>query len=327
MRPGGCRAAQEAVLTLRQAVVEASGEVARRDAEVLLLHVLRQHLPAADRAWLLAHAEEPLDPPDHLRFCALIARRAAHEPLQHLTGVQEFFGLALRVTRDTLIPRPETEHLVEAVLLWATQSHAEQMLRIADVGTGSGAIAIALATHLAGAGFLAIDSSAAALSLAEENARAHSCLDRIRFVRSDLLEVVLAEMGAEDGAAAPLDAVVSNPPYVPLSDLPGLQPEVAGFEPHAALFGGEDGLAVYRRLIPQAHAALRPGGLLALEFGFGQRAAMCTLLGEAAQIAGAAESVGAADSVGSTKNRPAWRNVRFLDDYAGIPRVALAERA
>jgi release factor glutamine methyltransferase len=267
---------------------------------------------ATDRAWLLAHAADSMHPADLESFRALTARRAAHEPLQHLTGTQEFFGLPLHVTSDTLIPRPETEHLVEAVLLWAGQlagsAVAGRILRIADVGTGTGAIVIALATHLPGAEFVAIDNSRAALAVAEQNARTHGVLDRIRFVQGDLLAAFLpgTHSNQPPETEARFDAIVSNPPYVALADAPTMQPEVVGFEPHTALFAGDDGLAIYRRLIPQAHAALRPDGLLALEFGFGQREALRDLLSE---------------------SPPAWRNIRFLDDYAGIPRIALAERA
>jgi release factor glutamine methyltransferase len=300
-------------MTLRDALTEASNRIARRDAETLLAHVIER-----DRAWLLAHAAEPLAAAQLEAFRALTARRAAHEPLQHLTGAQEFYGLRLRVTPDVLIPRPETEHLVEAVLLWAAQVPAGRTLRIADVGTGSGAIVIALATHLAGAEFFAIDNSAAALAIAQENARQHRCLERIRFVQSDLLTAFLpGNESGMDGASSkinperdlspelPLDAIVSNPPYVALGDATTMQPEVVGFEPHNALFAGDDGMAVYRRLIPAASLALRPGGLLALEFGFGQREALRALIEAHPRI---------------------WRNPRFLDDYAGIPRVALAER-
>jgi release factor glutamine methyltransferase len=301
-------------MTLRDALNEASLSISRRDAETLLLHLLRELHPETDRAWLLARPDAPLSDAHLNQLRALTARRAAQEPLQHLTGVQEFYGLALRVTPDTLIPRPETEHLVEAVLLWAAQLHGKPTLRIADVGTGSGAIAIALAIHLAGAELIAIDNSAAALAIAEQNARAHGCVNRIRFVHADLLSAFATETESNprrEGDAlfasnAALDAVVSNPPYVALADAATMQPEVVGFEPHNALFAGGDGLAIYRRLIPQAHAALRPGGLLALEFGFGQREVLHALLSEPTH---------------------AWRNVRFLDDYAGIPRVALAERA
>jgi release factor glutamine methyltransferase len=303
-------------MTVREALNEAAARIARRDAEILLLQALRQQAvdarrasvdPATseavqpDRAWLLAHGEDPLPEAVLTGLRDLSARRATHEPLQHITGEQEFFALPLRVTRDTLIPRPETEHLVEAVLLWAMQFHDGRVLRIADVGTGTGAIAIALATHLAGAEFVAIDNSSAALEVAAQNARSHGCSDRIQFVPSDLMDVFLSA-GQHSGG---FDAVVSNPPYVALADAASMQPEVVGFEPHGALFAGEDGLDVYRRLIPQAHAALRRSGLLALEFGFGQRAALHDLL---AVPSGA------------------WRNIRFADDYAGIPRVALAEK-
>ena len=313
-------------MNLCEALNEASASIARRDAEVRLLRGLdheadrtphdvpehggpehRQEQPrraavTLDRAWLLAHGDEPIRPADLARLRVLTARRAAREPLQHLTGVQEFYALPLRVTPDTLIPRPETEHLVEAVLLWATQFHDGRLLRIADVGTGTGAIAIALATHLAGAEFVAVDSSPAALAIAAENANRHNCGELIRFLPSDLLTAFL-------GAPEPpeiFDAIVSNPPYVALSDAADMQPEVVNFEPHTALFAGHDGLDVYRRLIPQAYTLLRRGGLLALEFGFGQRDALRSLL---------ATPPGA------------WRDVRFIDDYAGIPRVALADRA
>ena len=308
-------------MTLRDALTEASLRISRRDAETLLLHLRREQHPERDRAWLLAHPDELLNEAHLAQLRALTARRAANEPLQHLTGVQEFFGLPLRVTRDTLIPRPETEHLVEAVLLWASQfrskTNAQSTLRIADVGTGSGAIVIALATHLADAELIAIDNSAAALAIAEQNARAHGCEDRIRFVHADLLAAFISGTASnphrEDDAlfasSGTFDAIVSNPPYVALADAPTMQPEVVGFEPHNALFAGGDGLAIYRRLIPQAHAALRPGGLLALEFGFGQREALRALLSE------------------SSEPIHAWQDIRFLDDYAGIPRVALAERA
>jgi release factor glutamine methyltransferase len=313
-------AALDEGMLLRDALLEAvqatpgREAVLRRDAELLLAHVVGQKSPREperNRAWLLAHGDEPIAPAQLKAFRGLVARRAAHEPVQYLVGVQEFYGLRLRVAPEVLIPRPETEHLVEAVLLWAASGAAQlpvdRALRIADVGTGSGAIVIALAMHLAGATFEAIDNSPAALALAEENARAHGCSGRIRFVLSDLLAEVLAEpdptAGMENGPG--LDVVVSNPPYVALRDAGGLQPEVVGFEPHSALFAGEDGLGIYSRLIPQAAAALRPGGLLAMEFGFGQREALEALLSGPVDV---------------------WQNVRFLDDYAGIPRVALAER-
>jgi release factor glutamine methyltransferase len=282
-------------MTIREALAEAthilvseSSDNARRDAETLLAHLLHR-----DRASLLAHPGASLTADQRLAYRELITRRAAHEPLQYITGHQEFYGLDFRVTPDVLIPRPETEHLVEAVELWATQFHDERMLRIVDVGTGSGSIAVALATHLAGVDFMATDISAAALAIARENARTHNCEQRIQFIQCDLLS------GLEPNTS--LDAVVSNPPYIPVTDAPAMQPEVVHHEPHAALFAGADGLEIYRRLIPAAHAALRKEGLLALEIGHGQRDALAALLQN-------------------------WNEVRFIDDYAGIPRIALACR-
>lgn len=279
-------------MTLRDALTETSARILRRDAETLLAHVL-----GCPRTWLLAHPEEKLDVAQAEIFLGLTARRAAGEPLQYLTGVQEFYGLSLRVTPEVLIPRPETEHLVEAVLLWATQFHDDRVLRMADVGTGSGAIAIALATHLAGVALVAIDQSAGALAVAEENAHALGCRERITFLRNDLLE----DLSSALPHYPPFDAIVSNPPYIPLGDAATMQMEVVEHEPHSALFAGDDGLAIYQRLIPQAHAALRCGGLLAMEIGFGQRSALEELL-------------------------RGWDKVRFVDDYAGIPRIVLAER-
>jgi release factor glutamine methyltransferase len=282
-------------MTLQDALAEASTQIPRRDAETLLAYLLQR-----DRAWLFAHPEAALEPTQFEAFRALTLRRAAHEPLQHLTGRQEFYGLTLHVTPDTLIPRPETELLVEAVLNWAEHQPTPlriPALRILDIGTGTGAIALALATHLPTAEVVACDISAAALSVARDNAERLDLAGRVRFTQSDLLAALTPELDA----GGLFHAIVSNPPYVPAADAPTLHPEVVDHEPHIALFAGPDGLDIYRRLIPQAHAALRPDGLLALEFGFGQRQALLDLLA-------------------------GWRNIRILDDYAAIPRIALATR-
>ncbi len=286
-------------MTVRELIHSASPRIVRRDAETLALHVLGRARP-----WLLAHPEATLSPEESNRFAVLVERRARFEPLQYLTGHQEFFGLDLQVTPAVLIPRPETELLVASVLGWA-QTHAieareEQRLgafRIVDVGTGSGAIALALAANLPDAEVTALDISPAALAVAEANALRIHFEARLRFGLSDLLR-------ATDTGTAEVnhwDVIVSNPPYAPRADAPGMQPEVRDFEPHLALFAGDDGLAIYRRLIPQAGTALRAGGLLALEIGFGQRDALAALLAE-------------------------WNNVQFCDDLAGIPRVVLARR-
>jgi len=275
-------------MTVHNLLLEASTLIARRDAELLLAHTLCQ-----PRIWLLAHPEAELTEAEVASFLTLTARRAGGEPAQYLTGTQEFFGLELRVTPAVLIPRPETEHLVEAALAWSKTQI--KPLRFLDIGTGSGAIAIAIAANEPAAEIIATDISAAALAIARDNALRLGVSDRIRFVQSDLLSAL------DSAADIPFDAIVSNPPYIPSTDAATMQREVVAHEPHSALFAGPDGLNIYRRLIPAAYTTLRPGGLLALEIGFGQRDALTELL------------------IG-------WDNVRFIDDYAAIPRVALAER-
>ena len=286
-------------MNLRETIQQASTQIVRRDAETLALHLLGRN-----RAWLLAHPDDEVPANLQDAFQHLVERRARHEPLQYLTGHQEFYGLDLHVTPDVLIPRPETELLVEQVLAWAEMQFtppASPSLRLIDVGTGSGAIAIALATCLPDATITALDRSPAALEVARANAERLGLLPpRLQFLQSDLLAAHRAPTN-DQTARSQVDAVISNPPYIPQSDAPTLQPEVRDFEPHLALFAGEDGLEIYRRLIPQVWAALRPGGLLALEFGFDQKAALQALL-------------------------ITWNNVRIFEDLAGIPRVVLAER-
>jgi release factor glutamine methyltransferase len=255
---------------------------ARRDAELLLLHVLGR-----DRAWLITHSDETLTAAQAATYHGWLARRAAQEPVQYIVGEQEFWGLRLRVTADVLIPRPETEHLVEAALELLPEGEA---VRVADIGTGSGAIAIALAVSRPRAQVTALDLSAAALQIARENAALHGVAERVRLVESDLLAAVRGERFA---------MIVSNPPYVPGGE--DLEPQVRDFEPHTALFAGAEGLDVYKRLIPEAAEALEPGGWLLMEIGHGQRAALAELL-------------------------RGWDEVRFVDDLQGIPRVAVAKR-
>jgi release factor glutamine methyltransferase len=284
-------------MTLRQALTLAADQLAasphlrddaHRDAELLLIHVL--HL---DRATLLAYPTRPLSEEQLALYQAAITRRLSHEPIQYITGQQEFFGLRLKVTPATLIPRPETEHLVEAVL---ERLPADRPLRILDIGTGTGAIALALAVHLPQAQITALDLSGEALEVARENAANHRLEGRVHFLLSNLLN----DLPQKDQTAA-FDAIVSNPPYIPEGDRPELHPQVRDYEPATALFAGNLGLDLYRRLIPQAHAALKPGGLLALEIGHGQREALTALLAD-------------------------WQQVHFLDDFQQIPRVALACR-
>ena len=291
-------------MTLREAVVEATARLsgdahlvtdARRDAEFLLRHAL-----GLTSAQFLASPDRALTDGERAAYALSISRRMAHEPVQYIVREQEFYGLALRVSPAVLIPRPETEHLVEAVLAHF-QARAGESMRIVDVGTGSGAIAISLAVHLPSAEIVATDISREALAVAEGNARRHGVSGRIRFAEADLLAIPIA--GAAGFASGQFfDAVVSNPPYIGLAEAGGLHPEVREHEPHAALFAGESGLDIYRRLVPQARAALKSGGLLAMEIGHGQQGAIAELLN-------------------------GWRGLRFVGDLQGIPRVALAQKS
>jgi release factor glutamine methyltransferase len=282
-------------MTLREALTVAAAQLASdenlratatRDAELLLLHILQ--IP---RTSLIAHPDQELSPSQRAAYENSIARRLRHEPVQYITGQQEFYGLTLKVTPAVLIPRPETEHLVEAVLKLLPTNKS---VKIADIGTGSGAIAIALAAHLPQAAITALDISPEALTIATINAREHNVAGRIRFLQSDLLSAL-------DHEAETFDAIVSNPPYVAESDHVTLHPQVRDYEPATALFAGETGLDIYHRLIPQAHNALKPTGLLALEIGHGQQDAIASLL-------------------------QTWRNVSFINDLQQIPRVALAKK-
>ena len=252
-------------------------EHAVRDADLLLMFALQ-----VDRTVLFAHPEQHLSPEQTSRVEALIGRRLRMEPVQHITGEQEFYGLPLRVTPSTLIPRPETELLVDAVL-----ARVAGPADIVDVGTGSGAIAITLATHLSLARITGVDVSEAALTVARENASRNKVI--VDFHLSDLLAAIPGE----------IDVVVSNPPYIPEGDRPSLHPEVREFEPGTALFAGADGLTIYRRLIPEAWTKLRPGGWLAMEFGFGQANALWQLL-------------------------RGWEDIEMLTDLQGIERAVVA---
>ncbi len=259
---------------------------ARQDAETLLLHVLGKN-----KAWLLSHLDEELPEDQAARYTQLLERRYRGEPIQYITGETEFYGLPFRVTPEVLIPRPETEHLVEKALELASNFVAP---RIVDVGCGSGGIAVALAHKLDHAQITAIDLSASALAIARQNAQLNAVSHRIRFLEGDLLAPVAEER---------FEIVVSNPPYVPATDRPTLSVEVRDYEPALALFAGPDGLDIYRRLIPQAFAALVPGGFIALEIGHGQSPAIRALLAASG-----------------------FHQIEVVSDLQGIPRVACAQR-
>ncbi|MGH9650423.1 MAG: peptide chain release factor N(5)-glutamine methyltransferase, partial [Terriglobales bacterium] len=221
----------------------------RMNAEVLLMFVL-----ACDRAYLYAHPERELTAEESARYDEALAERSTGKPSQYITGHQEFWGLDLVVTPAVLIPRPETEHVVETVLDLA---RGVKQPRMVDVGTGSGCIALALAHELQQAEIRACDISAEALEVARANAVRLELAGRVHFFESDLLAALPAEPA--------FDFVVSNPPYVGESEPEKVQREVREFEPKVAVFAGEKGLEVYQRLIPQARAVLKPGGWLVVE--------------------------------------------------------------
>ena len=247
------------IATITQALARAQARgLARIDAQMLLLHALGR--PTGDRAWLLAHDTDPLDAPALARYQALCARRAAGEPVAYLTGGKEFYGLPLRVDARVLDPRPDTEILVD----WALELLAPLPApRVADLGTGSGAIALALQHARPDARVLAVDASAGALAVARANAERLGL--PVRFVQADWLA----------GIAGPFDAIVSNPPYIPAQD-----PHLAALahEPLSALASGADGLDDIRAIIAQAPALLAPGGWLLLEHGWDQAGAVQALL-------------------------------------------------
>ncbi len=244
---------EEALRAAQSDLAAAGIEDAWLDAEVLLRHALR-----LDRVHLLSRLRDPLFPPEHASFQALVRRRLAHEPTAYIVGHREFYGLELETTPAALIPRPETELLVEEVLnALRAGGKGEEPWLIADLGTGNGAVAVALAAHLPAATVHAVDISEEALALAQRNAERHRVGGRIQFHRGDLL----------DPLPEPVDAIAANLPYVRSADWEALPPEIRDHEPRAALDGGPTGLREVERLLRQAPAHLRPGGILALEVG------------------------------------------------------------
>lgn len=262
----------------------------RLDAEVLLAHLLGH-----DRTWLWLHPDAEVSPPLMDEFAHLLARREGREPLAYLLEAWEFYGRSFEVTPAVLVPRPETELLVETVLAWGRSRPAA---RVADIGTGSGVIAITLALEWPSAMLVAVDLSPHALVMARRNAVRHRVEQRITFLEGDLLQPIDA------AGLTPLDALVANLPYIAEEEIAGLMPEVREFEPKMALRAGEGGLALIRRLMQAAPGVLGPGGLLALEVGEGQAACVADELA-----------------------RDGWQAIAVIPDYAGIPRIVRAERA
>src|SRR5271168_1099535 len=288
-------------------------------AELLLMHALGR-----DRTWLYTHPEALLEPAQAEKYFAFVARRAAGEPVQYLTGKQEFWGLKFKVTPAVLIPRPETEHVMEVALarlgprgfkIHLDTGAPREKLRVADVGTGSGCLAVALAYELPHAEVFATDISAPALEIARRNASRHGVADRIHFLQCDLLTGLQNTDGSGVAArdavpastrdASQFDLIVSNPPYIARNEAAQLQREVRDHEPHTALFGGTTGVEIYQRLIDQARGLLRDRGILVLELGYDS-----------------AEHVRAIFDA-----QPGWTNIAITMDLAGIPRGLAAERA
>lgn len=283
--------AQPGSTTIREALDSATAllsdagiTTARMDAQALLMYAI-----GIDRAFLLANPDCAINEQQFAQWTGYIQRRAHSEPIQYITGYAEFYGLPLHVDRSVLIPRPETEHLVDALLSRVAKTEA---VNIADVGTGSGAIAIAVAKHLPHARVTALDLSPAALDIAHANAFRNDVAERVEFRRSDLLSEVLGEK---------FDAIVSNPPYIASGDRRSLEKQVREYEPSMALFAGPTGFEIYDRLILQAATVLTSGGWLLMEIGFGQRDRIAELLRD-------------------------WCEVTFDDDLQSIPRVACARR-
>jgi release factor glutamine methyltransferase len=272
----------ERIADARDSLVQAgvTPEAAAIDAEVLARHIL-----GWDRAALLTRGIEPASDAFTAQLQAAVRRRALREPVAFIIGHREFWGLDFEVTRDVLIPRPETELIIEAALELLPRDRAA---RIVDVGTGSGCLAVTLAVERPLARVLAIDISTNALAVARRNATAHRVNERIDFVRADLLTAV----------GGTIDLVVSNPPYVPRAS--SLPRDVASYEPEAALYAGRDGLDMLRRIIPDARVALAGGGAFVVEFGFGQ-----------------------ADSVLALAAAAGWKQVEIREDLQEIPRVAV----
>lgn len=236
-------------------ILEAAGvPEARREAGSLLSFVLGK-----DRTFLISHAEDPVDDDSFGSLREFVERRAAGEPLQYITGVQDFYGREFRVTPDVLIPRPETELLIEA----AIEVCSSNDVFICDVGTGSGCIAITLLCEMTSARAVAVDKSAASLEIAKINAAQQGIDDRAVFVVSNCFDAL-------DRDEHQFDLIVSNPPYVSEAALSGLQREVRDHEPLVALSPGPDGLSVIRRLLSEAPAYLKPNGHLLMEIGFDQ---------------------------------------------------------
>ncbi|HDP98554.1 MAG TPA: peptide chain release factor N(5)-glutamine methyltransferase [bacterium] len=268
-------------------------EDARLNAERLLGHVL-----SMDRVQLYLNFEKPLQPLEVARLRQLLKRRASNEPLQYILGEAEFYSIKLKVTPDTLIPRPETELLVETVItICRSKFNDRDQIKVIDIGAGSGNIPIALAKNLANALITSIDINCAALKIARQNAEHHNLSERIEFLEMDIFKNI--------GDSFPqFDCIVSNPPYISKKEYPDLPPEVRNYEPGTALYAGEDGLKFYHRIASSAQRLLMGIGLVAVEIAATQ-----------------------ADAVAKIFSGNQWlHNIEIINDLNGLPRVLIAEK-
>jgi release factor glutamine methyltransferase len=267
-------------------------DTARLDAEVLLGDVL-----ALAREQLLARSELPLTKAQIRQYNELLRRRLMREPLAYITGRREFWSLEFDVSADVLIPRPETERLVEVALALVQELPCAEALQVLDIGTGSGAIAISLAKEIPSSVVSAIDVSSGALKVARANAARHEVTDRVHFFHGDLFE----QLG---GCAGRFDLIVANPPYIRSADIDGLEPEVSSWEPRRALDGGADGLDLYRRIARGAHDYMTRDGVIAMEVGATTGEEVASLFAELGTYTG----------------------LTIFPDYAGRDRVVVARR-
>ena len=257
---------------------------ARLDAEVLLSHVLRQ-----ERIYLYVHFDEPMEQNELSKFREYVKKRAQHVPIAYIIGEREFMGLPFKVTKDTLIPRPDTEILVENVL---NNVDKDKEIEIVDIGTGSGAIILSLLVNLPKAQGKTVDISSKAIEVAKENAVNLQVNDRCEFFVGDLFAPL---------NGSKFDVIVSNPPYIPQKDIATLEDDVKEYEPVSALTDGGDGLSYYRRLLSEGKAYIKENGFIALEIGIYQ-----------------------SEDVKQIAMDNGWKNIKIIKDYAGIDRVVLA---
>ncbi len=277
----------EAIQFATELLASSGVENARWEARLLLSTSINR-----DMAFLIAHPDYELSEPELDLFKQYSLRRAKREPFQYICGYQEFYGLKFSVSRDVLIPRPETELVVEQAINFLQIRETRQFC---DIGIGSGCISIAILKQVSNSFAVGCDVSERALELARNNAQMHGVADRLRLIVSDILLNVDISNG--------FDLIVSNPPYISKSEFPNLQPEVRDYEPRLALLGGEDGLEIIQKLILQARGALKPGGKLIMEIGHDQ-----------------------ADAVSDILQKSGWNDVDFIADLRGFLRVVVATK-